>query len=111
MSVGLPSNSYQVCLETDKGGVRVARKGEGREDHSHQQERILNVLEEDREVMSKPVYWGSSESRKKKKWWSSKVDQSQVWWLERGHARSDIIISCDYTSGIYQMGDYKQWAL
>lgn len=56
MSVGLPSNSYQVCLETDKGGVRVARKGEGREDHSHQQERILNVLEEDREVMSKPVY-------------------------------------------------------
>lgn len=71
MSVALPSNSSQVFLEADKGGVGLARKGEGREDHSCQQERILNLLEEEREVMSKPVYWSSSERHKKKKWWSS----------------------------------------
>jgi len=55
MSLGLPSNSSHVCLETDEGGVRLARNGEGR-DHSHQQDTILNMLEEEREVMSKPVY-------------------------------------------------------
>lgn len=97
MSVGLLSNSSQACLVTDKGGVWLARKGEEREDHSHQQETTSNLLEEERDVMKFLKFLGKT-FKKKKKLRSSGVDQSQVWWLHRGRARRNALNISVYSS-------------